>query len=289
VSTRRRGFGSAAAAIFVAALATGAPAAQMGESGAPPEQNLPRSWQRNFDYGVEMDGKSVSDAGLFMVAGKPYMLMYSPAFDPCYVLSLDAKMVRPVRRDQITPKGDEEVMLAEAAFEKAAPLPYLQDGAAGVIFYGGQKRYKISRIPSLVGPTTLDDLFAHSPIYKRNADAYEPEAGAVAALKRVLEKVQVEIWFGTWCPHCKMLVPRLVRALQGAANPNIEVVYHAVPQQFGSYEPAKAKDIRAVPTIIFLKNGKEIGRIRGGAAGGTIEDEAAKILGEKTSTVGSAS
>lgn len=280
---RHRSTGVTLAAAIVAALACSSaspdPAAQAsGGSGAPLAENLARSWYRNFDYGVEKDGKSLPDTGLYQIVGSPYMLVFGASLDSAYVLSFDPKVVKPVGKEQVTPRSDLEVLLPESAFAASTPIPWMQDGPTAVVFYAGSNRYKIARVPPIVGPTSTDEIIAHDPMYRRGMDEYRPNADAVSAIRRVQGKVQVEVWFGSWCPHCRQVVPQFMKIVQAAGNANLGIVYHGVPREFGQYPPAVQKDVKGLPTFIFLRDGKEISRIQGGPERGTLEGEIADAL-----------
>lgn len=286
--------GRTAAALLVGAavlntLGTGPASARQAPSTAaagPLQENAPRSWYRNYDYGVEVDGQSMPDAGLYTLLGKPYMLVFAPMLDTAYVLTTEPKVVRPVRRDQVTPRSEVEVVLAETSFADAAPIPWRQDGDTAVVFYAAQRRFKVARVPPLLGRTTLEALFGHSPVWKRGMEAYRPSPEAVASLRQAQEPVTVEVWFGSWCPHCQHVVPMFLKIVQAAANPKIQIEYYGVPREFGTYAPAVEKGIKGLPTFIFVKGGKEIGRIRGGPSQGTLEEEMGRILGVVTTARG---
>jgi len=239
---------------------------------------MPHSWFRNYDYGVQLDGKVLGEAGLYQMIGKPFMLIYGSALDNAYVWSADPRVVRAIRREEVTQKGDDEVMLAESTFAASAPIPWMQDGPEGVVFYSGQKRFKILRVPPIIGSTSAEELLRQLPAYKKGMEEYHPNADAVTAIKGVRQPVNVEVWFGSWCPHCRAVVPRFLKLLQAAANANLAVSFEGVPREFGTYAPSLARDVKGLPTFIFTKDGKELGRIRGEPATGTLEDEIARIL-----------
>ncbi len=277
-------------ALLVAALIAGGALAygQAGAagSGAPVRENVPRSWYRNFEYGIEVDGSLSADAGLYQLVGKRLMLIFGPSLSEGYVLSFEPRVIRPVRSAEITPKNELEVVLAEAAFANADPIPWMADGTTAVIFYAGDRKYRIARVPPIVGETTVEEVFKHNPMYRRGMEEYSPDREAVAELRRVGSKALIEVWFGTWCPHCLKVVPRLLKTLRAAANPNLEARLHAVPNPFSDYEPAVRRNVRGVPTFIFLRRGEELGRIRGGGEEEPLEVEVARILGSSTASAG---
>lgn len=272
-----------AAILALAAVALlgpgGLPAAQSGGGNAPLQENMPRSWYRNYDYGIEVDGNLDPSVGLYQLVGKRYMLIYGSGLGTAYVLTLDPKVVRKVKDGQISAKNDLEVVLAETSFSESEPIPWMPDGPTAVIFYGGERKYRIARVPPIVGETTMDEVYAKNPIYRRGMEEYTPASEAVSSLRGIQKKATIEVWFGTWCPHCKEVVPRLVKTLQAAANPNLEVRYFCVPRNFGKYQPAVEKQVKAVPTFLFLRDGRELARIRGGPRNGSsMEAEMARIL-----------
>jgi len=273
---------AAAFAIFVFASAAPACAqapASPTASGAPLEENMPRSWFRNYDYGLEIDGKVLPEAGLYqMIGGKPYMLVFGPVLDSAFVWSADPRVVRSVGKDRVTPKGEDELMLAESSFAAAAPIPWMQDGPEAVVFYAGQKRFKILRVPPIVGPTSADEILKNLPAYRKGMDEYRPEAAAVAELKNVRKKVEIEVWFGSWCPHCRAVVPRFLKTLQAVANTNLAVSFNGVPREFGAYAPSTARAVKGLPTFILTQGGKELGRVQGEPASGSLEAELARIV-----------
>jgi len=247
-------------------------------AGTPVQENEPRSWFRNYDYGVEIDGSRKPDIGLFQVVGKPYMLIYGPELDPSWVLTLREKEVRPVMPTEITIKSDMEVVLAESAFLRTSPAPWAYDGETAVVFYGGPKRFRVARVPPVVGETTVEQIYEINPLYKKGMEKYVPDQSAIARLKKVANPFQIEVWFGSWCPHCQRVVPRFLKVMEATANPNVRAVYHGVPRDFTSYQPAKEREVEGLPTFIVLKDGREYRRFRGGGEKASLEAELADLL-----------
>lgn len=258
------------------------PGVQIQPPGTPMQQNMPRTWYRNFDYGVEIDGEHMPDVGLYQVVGKPFMLIYGPEMEQGWVLSMRPKEVRPVSSGAITVKNDLEVVLAESAFNDASPSPWANDGATAVVFYGASQRIRIARVPALVGETTVEAIFETNPLYRRGMEMYTPDQRAISKLKQVSTPFRIEVWFGSWCPHCQRVVPRFLKVMQAASNPNVEVVYHGVPRQFSDYEPAVRKEVRGLPTFIVMKDGREVDRFKGSGQKQSMEAELAELLGAGT-------
>jgi thiol-disulfide isomerase/thioredoxin len=137
---------------------------------------------------------------------------------------------------------------------------------------------KLSRKPPLVGEIGKDDLLARLPIYRKGMETYEPAVSDVSYLKDYALPVKVQIFFGSWCPHCRQTVPRFMKSLEVAGNGNIALSLMGVPTPFKDYAPAQEKQIKGVPTFIVYAGEKEIGRFSAIPEGSSAEHELVKIL-----------
>jgi thiol-disulfide isomerase/thioredoxin len=143
------------------------------------------------------------------------------------------------------------------------------------------KRIALAPLPPVVGKVALDRILEVKPGYRVDASAYKPDPAKVAALKSVSTPTEIRVFFGTWCLSCKRLLPGMIKSLEAAANPKIEVAYYGVSEDLA--EPAKelaASSVSKTPTILVLQNGREVGRIEEKAET-TIEGDLAAILGPK--------
>lgn len=78
----------------------------------------------------------------------------------------------------------------------------------------------------------------------------------------------------TWCGPCKMLAPvvdELAKEYQGKLN-----VYKVDIDKCS--QTAAASAIMSVPTVIFFKGGKEVGRVNGAVPKRTLDDQIKKLL-----------
>lgn len=80
----------------------------------------------------------------------------------------------------------------------------------------------------------------------------------------------------TWCGPCQMLGPVLKKLEKD--NPNIAFVKIDVDEQDDLSEEHK---IRAMPTLLFVKKGKEIKRIVGYKDYETLSKQAKKLLAKE--------
>lgn len=79
--------------------------------------------------------------------------------------------------------------------------------------------------------------------------------------KEVLESTIPVIvdFFGIWCPPCKILAP-ILEELDKEYKDKIKFTKVDIDENF---ELAEKYNIMSVPTLIFLKNGQERGRLVG--------------------------
>ncbi|MHC1741535.1 MAG: thioredoxin family protein [Syntrophobacteraceae bacterium] len=114
----------------------------------------------------------------------------------------------------------------------------------------------------LVGELTQKDLYKECPLFKENADQYVPDKNVVAKIKRIKEPMSIIMFLGTWCGDSQRESPKLLKILEAAKNSKISITMYGVDAaKDDGGGLTKKYDIQRVPTIIFLKGGKELGRI----------------------------
>lgn len=112
---------------------------------------------------------------------------------------------------------------------------------------------------NLLGDIQIQNLFTEYPLFKFRYDNYE-------VTDRInlsdLEDISVVIIFGTWCHDSKREVPRMLRILDSAGVGTEQLSLIGV--DINKTEPKgreKLYNLRNTPTLILLRNGKEVGRI----------------------------
>jgi thiol-disulfide isomerase/thioredoxin len=93
-------------------------------------------------------------------------------------------------------------------------------------------------------------------------DNYETSKEEVELLSGKLDSVKIKIIMGTWCSDSRREVPRFFKILDELRFDfaKLEMVCVNREKKALDYEIAPL-DIKLVPTFIFYRNGKEIGRI----------------------------
>jgi tetratricopeptide (TPR) repeat protein len=121
----------------------------------------------------------------------------------------------------------------------------------------------------LYGACTKDSLTVDpfDKWFNAGYDSYQPEAAAVASLKKQrYEGISIKVFFGTWCGDSKRELPRFLKLLSAISFPEKKIQLIAVGgrdslvKQSPGHEEAGLGIFR-VPTFIIYKNGIEINRI----------------------------
>lgn len=98
--------------------------------------------------------------------------------------------------------------------------------------------------------------------FNREYNTYHPKGLAISQLKAAGREDEIIIFAGTWCGDTKEQLPRFYRILQDANFPMQHVVIQGVDHKKHAIGREEKKyKIERIPTFIFLRNGKEIGRI----------------------------
>ncbi len=115
----------------------------------------------------------------------------------------------------------------------------------------------------IVGQFPLSVLKAPAfPWFEKNFQAYIPDSQIVQNIKGKWDEVCVLIVLGTWCPDSRREVPRFYRIAEETELSFSKIELYGVDRdKMGTDATPGIYGIERVPTFIFLKNGKEIGRI----------------------------
>lgn len=97
---------------------------------------------------------------------------------------------------------------------------------------------------------------------KQNQDSYQPDKNCITALKNQRDSIYLVVFAGTWCGDTQVILPRFFKLIQEADFPLSRVNLIGVDRSkktLGSL--SEAMGVYNVPTMIVMKNGKEIGRV----------------------------
>jgi thiol-disulfide isomerase/thioredoxin len=98
--------------------------------------------------------------------------------------------------------------------------------------------------------------------YTANQTSYKPDAAVVAAMEAAKGKVQYVVFGGTWCEDTQFILPKFFKLQEQAGIADNAISFYGVDRAkktLGNLNDAFK--ITNVPTIIVMKDGKEIGRV----------------------------
>ncbi len=128
----------------------------------------------------------------------------------------------------------------------------------------------------IVGDTNPEEILILKE-WKSIYSTYFPDLKTIEKTKPLAKNISSIVIFGSWCRDSKNNVPKIIKIFEQL---NIKAKYIAVlrsgEQKLGVY---KKFDVKRIPTIIFYKNGKELGRIVENPEK-TLEKDIYKILKE---------
>ena len=116
--------------------------------------------------------------------------------------------------------------------------------------------------------------------YQESLKGYIPNAIAVSGLKKQADSIQLLTFMGTWCEDSQFIIPKFFALLDAAGFPAERVTLIGVDRKKKTLSHlCEALNIKNVPTIIVLKNGKEVGRVVEYGKYGLFDKELGEIIG----------
>ena len=98
--------------------------------------------------------------------------------------------------------------------------------------------------------------------FKERYDTVRVEENLVVMIAQLSGGVEVLIYYGSWCSDSRREVPRFLRIMEKGGFPGNRIRFYAVDRSKRSPDGLTEKyGIELVPTFLFFRDGKEIGRI----------------------------
>ncbi len=219
--------------------------------------------QPDYNFCVEVDGDYPNDARFYRLETRGKFFIDVPDMDNSFLMDLKAKKLTAVSHDRIT-RGEEILTYQDGLPADAPAYAFSIDGPI-IRFEADSRKVRILRVldrPALVGEVAVDELLADRTEYRAAMNGYTPDVTAMRAVSSYDKPLKVDIYFGTWCPHCKTYMPKILRIARDAGNSKIVFNPIGVPKNFGTEEgPWSGKKIQTIPTVIISQNGQEITRL----------------------------
>jgi len=233
-------------------------------------------WARSCRFTIEADGRSAPGGMVFEKRGVADLL--GRLGDGTWF------MVQPAQQQahQIAPGGAGLELGGRQATVTA--LPGAQRGIplvltpTGLTFTLTGHALRVIPTPPLLGDVTFDAFLSLCPEFQDREEAYAPSQDKLKAISAAANDVTVEVYFGSWCPHCQDVLPRLIKSLREIGNPKLRVRMIGLPRQFTEDPAVKARGVRGVPTVIVYRKDVELGRFSGTETT-PVEESLAKLVG----------
>ncbi len=208
-------------------------------------------------------GEESRDAEIYQSQAAGAFLVIAPEFESPILVQARAATVSTVNLMKVDKQADGRVRLLEGA--SLAALGRFSIAGDGIEFEVDGTPVELRNKPWLLGAQDLEGMRAYSADYRRGAAAYEVSGPVVDSLKSESRSVEVKVFFGTWCPHCQQVLPRVLRVAEELVGSQVELSFYGLPQGAGFTNDALVQrfDIDAVPTGVVLVDGEEVGRISG--------------------------
>ena len=133
----------------------------------------------------------------------------------------------------------------------------------------GQDTYKTvidseSGKPMLIGTCTRN-VFSDTSFswwFNSGYQMYEPDSLTINELKPALDNIDITLILGTWCSDSREQVPHFFKIIDETGFPENRINMICVDRDKKSTSgEVDSLNIKLVPTFIFYKDGKEMGRI----------------------------
>lgn len=114
----------------------------------------------------------------------------------------------------------------------------------------------------IISKYALANDSSYNKWFSTNQNAYKPQPAFVNALEAAKDKYQFVIFGGTWCEDTQFILPKFFKLQEQSGFPDKGISFFAVDRKkhtVGNIDAAF--HITNVPTIIVMKDGKEIGRV----------------------------
>ncbi|HEX2834462.1 MAG TPA: thioredoxin family protein [Thermoanaerobaculia bacterium] len=237
--------------------------------------HAPREW-RDSIRDVYIDGKLERNAQTLTTSG-PRMIAVVCG-EEVLLLDPEKNEVARVPKKEFTFAADRVTATTSPELTPAPAGSLLAPNDETFVANVGGRSVVVSSHQSPAGPLTVDELWATAPTWRAIAESYEPNETLVARLKAIDEPMQLQVVMATWCGDSRQHVPRLLKSIATANNPNITVELIGVGPEFVTpMETIAGANITNVPTVIVARGGKELGRFVETPANGTIEDDVCDI------------
>lgn len=218
-----------------------------------------RDFAPTGEFLFELDGQDLKHAEVFASERATAYLVLAPELSSPVLINPSTRSVESIHLMKVARRSDGSIdLLADASF---GYLGSFRISGQEVVFEVKGETARLKPKPPLLGFQQPEALKDHKPEYARLAEDYSPKAAALETLRARSGEAKVLIYFGTWCPTCGLLVPRVMKVDEELEGSKIEFQYYGFPRQMSDDPVSDRDDVHGMPTGIVYVGGKEIGRL----------------------------
>jgi thiol-disulfide isomerase/thioredoxin len=243
----------------VLASCLGKAASNLWAQGAPTEPII-KGFYPIGDYVLEIDGAVVPEATFFLAEQVPALLIRAGESSSGALLRPGDGTVETIPPEAVATQSNGHLDVRVGSSPDKAKF---QIFASWIVFPVESKEWTLKEKPWLLAVQSVESMLDHNPEYVWRSEAYSPNAKTIEVLKAESKNVQVRVFFGSWCAHCKHHVPRMLKVATQLEGSNIHIDYYGLPRGWSRHPVAGPLKITAVPTALVSVDGEEIGRITG--------------------------
>lgn len=214
------------------------------------------------DYVLEVDGEVHVGAEMYSSDQVRAILVVSSKLKSPVLLWPKTFAVNSVNLMKMAREPDGGINLLPGAVMAEHPAMEIRNGT-DVVFRVDGVEGVIKPKPALLGFQGMTSLTSHSPEYKMRADTYVPNQASLETLRSQGKDVRVQVYFGTWCPACGQMVPRIIKVAEDLQQSNVKIEFYGLPRGIVGDERAERYKIKSVPTGVVYVDGREVGRLTG--------------------------
>ncbi|HEX2606407.1 MAG TPA: thioredoxin family protein [Flavisolibacter sp.] len=156
------------------------------------------------------------------------------------------------------------LLMAGTAFAQQAEISH--DASGNKIIKGFMTRQQLA----------TDSAFTW---FAQNQKGYTPQSEALAALKANKDSINIIAFGGTWCGDTQFILPKFfMLADQAGLSPDRITLVGVDHSKKTVQHLSEVFNIVNVPTIIIMKNGKELGRVVEYGKTGAFDKDLGEIL-----------
>ncbi len=244
------------ASILLLALTLVASPVLFAQAGGPMN-----GFARTGDYLLELDGSMIDDARVYRSSSAQAVLIVASDLPAPVLIRPRFRTVEKVSLLKMNEKQDGSIdLLPNPTY--ASEESFSVDGS-DVVFSVEGRAARLKLKPAISGFQTPAAIFDDSPEYEQRAGFYTPDASVVEELRAQGKEVRVQIFFGTWCPACGQMVPRILKVAEQTRGSKLQFAFYGLEREFSGDAEASRLGIRSVPTGVIWVDGEEAGRLVG--------------------------